>query len=116
MMMFDFVLPYALEFNSDAVHAIRSDLTSSSTSNDVPDDDQKNAIRATVLGDDLSFASAAWCVYNDLFRSLLLNKFRRGSPFGLNIAESAIAALRDMITTVLGCGIAVSGTPHLVIP
>jgi len=60
MMMFNFVLPYALEFNPDAVRAIRSDLTSSSTANDVSDDDQKNAIRATVLGDDLSFASAAW--------------------------------------------------------
>jgi hypothetical protein len=57
MMMFNFILPYALEFNSDAVRAVRSDLTASS--NDVSDD-QKNAIRATVLGDDLSFASAAW--------------------------------------------------------
>lgn len=60
MMMFNFILPYALEFNPDGVNAVQSGLTSSSTPADVPSDDQKNAIRATVLGDDLSFASAAW--------------------------------------------------------
>lgn len=59
-MMFDYVLPYAIEFNSSAVQAIRPDLTSQSTAADVPDDDQKNSIRATALGDELSFASAAW--------------------------------------------------------
>lgn len=60
MMMFDYVLPYAIEFNSSAVLATRPDLTSQSTAADVPNDGQKNAIRATVLGDELSFASAAW--------------------------------------------------------
>lgn len=60
MMMFDFILPYALQFNRTAVLAIRPDLTSQSTAADVPNDDEKNAIRATVLSDDLSFASAAW--------------------------------------------------------
>jgi len=60
MMMFDFILPYAIETNPSAVRAIRSDLTAQSTSADVPNDDQKNAIRATVLSDELSFASAAW--------------------------------------------------------
>jgi hypothetical protein len=60
MMMFDFILPYALENNASAVQAIRPDLNLNSTAADVPDDNQKNQIRATVLGDDLSFASAAW--------------------------------------------------------
>jgi len=60
MMMFDFILPYALQYNRTAVLAIRPDLTSKSTAADVPDDAQKNAIRATVLDDTLSFASAAW--------------------------------------------------------
>ncbi|CAG7850332.1 SubName: Full=Uncharacterized protein {ECO:0000313/EMBL:CCA73882.1} [Serendipita indica DSM 11827] len=61
MMMFDFVLPYALEFNPSAVRAIRSDLVlGRATAADVPDDQQRNLIRATVLGDELSFASGAW--------------------------------------------------------
>ncbi|KAG8819502.1 hypothetical protein FRC17_010423 [Serendipita sp. 399] len=60
MMMFDFVLPYALEFNATAVHAIRPDLTTSSTAADVPDPNERNQIRATVLGDELSFGSGAW--------------------------------------------------------
>jgi len=60
MMLFDFILPYAVQFNSSAVHAIRPDLNISSTAADVPDDTQKNTIRATVLADTLSFASAAW--------------------------------------------------------
>jgi len=59
-MMFNFILPYAVQFNGTAVHAIRPDLTSRSTAADVPDDAQMNEIRATVLGDTLSFASAAW--------------------------------------------------------
>ncbi|PVF98374.1 hypothetical protein CPB86DRAFT_705243, partial [Serendipita vermifera] len=42
------------------IHAIRADLNSNSRAADVPSDDQKNQIRATVLGDELSFASAAW--------------------------------------------------------
>lgn len=58
--MFDFILPYALQYNRTAVHAIRPDLTAQSTAADVPDDAEKNAIRATVLSDTLSFASAAW--------------------------------------------------------
>jgi len=60
MMMFDYVLAYALEFNPDGVRSVRPDLTSSSTANDVQDEGQRNAIRATVLGDELSFASGAW--------------------------------------------------------
>jgi len=60
MMQFDFILPYALQYNRAAVHAIRSDLTAQSTAADVPSDTEKNAIRATVLDDTLSFASAAW--------------------------------------------------------
>jgi hypothetical protein len=60
MMMFNFILPYALQYSRPAVHAIRPDLNSNSTAADVPDDAQKNAIRATVLDDTLSFASAAW--------------------------------------------------------
>jgi len=60
MMMFDFILPYALQYNRSAVRAIRSDLSPSSRASDVTDDAQKNAIRATVLDDTLSFASAAW--------------------------------------------------------
>jgi len=60
MMMFDFILPYAVQYNTTGVHAIRPDLTLQSTSADVPDDTQKNSIRATVLSDTLSFASAAW--------------------------------------------------------
>jgi len=60
MMMFDFILPYAVQYSREAVHAIRPDLNSTSTAADVPDDAQKNAIRATVLDDTLSFASAAW--------------------------------------------------------
>jgi len=60
MMMFDFILPYALQFNRTAVLAIRPDLTTQSTAADVPSDEERNAIRATVLGDDLSFGSAAW--------------------------------------------------------
>ena len=59
--MFNFVLPYALEFNPSAVRAIRPDLTlASATAADVPDDGQRNLIRATVLGDELSFGSGAW--------------------------------------------------------
>jgi len=60
MMMFNFILPYAVEYNRTAVHAIRPDLNFNSTVANVPDDSQKNAIRATVLDDTLSFASAAW--------------------------------------------------------
>ncbi|KAG8759854.1 hypothetical protein FRC14_004815 [Serendipita sp. 396] len=60
MMMFDFVLPYALEFNATAVHAIRPDLSATSTAADVPDSNERNQIRATVLGDELSFGSGAW--------------------------------------------------------
>jgi len=60
MMMFDFILPYALQYNRKAVLAIRPDLTAQSTAADVPSDTEKNAIRATVLDDTLSFASAAW--------------------------------------------------------
>jgi hypothetical protein len=60
MMMFDFILPYAVQYSRNAVRAIRPDLTSRSRAADVPDDTEKNAIRATVLDDTLSFGSAAW--------------------------------------------------------
>jgi len=60
MMQFNFILPYALQYNRAAVLAIRPDLKAQSTPADVPSDTEKNAIRATVLDDTLSFASAAW--------------------------------------------------------
>lgn len=60
MLTFQFILPYALEFNLAAVQAIRPDLTAQSTFRDVTDPTQVDKILDTVLGDELSFASAAW--------------------------------------------------------
>jgi len=60
MMMFNYVLPYALQTNATAVHQIQPSLTSSSTADAVPNSDDRNAIRATVLGDELSFGAGAW--------------------------------------------------------
>jgi hypothetical protein len=60
MMMFDFILPYAFEFNAPAVLQVRDNLTGSSKPEDVPNPDERNRILATVLGDELSFGSAAW--------------------------------------------------------
>lgn len=58
MLMFPFVLEYALEINSEAVQAIQADISVSSAES-VPDE-QKNQIRATVLDDSHSFSAAAW--------------------------------------------------------
>jgi len=89
MMTFDYILPYAIEFNASAVQVIRPDLTSQSTAADVPDDDQRNAIRATVLGDELSFASAAW--------------FLR-TQCGADIAQGLQAATTDGFNAYMGSG------------
>lgn len=77
-----------MQFNASAVHAIRPDLTSQSTAADVPSDDQKNAIRATVLGDELSFASAAW--------------FLR-TQCASNVAQALQAANEDGFNTYMSC-------------
>jgi hypothetical protein len=95
-MMFDFVLPYAVEYNRSAVHAIRSDLNSRSTATDVPDDAQKNAIRATVLGDTLSFASAAWFLRTQCSPQIATGlEFATVDAFNAYMGSDCVGAVQD---------------------
>jgi hypothetical protein len=59
LMLFPFILEYALDTPSVADQA--KNLTGGKAASDPSiSDDTKNAVRALVLGDDLSFASAMW--------------------------------------------------------